>query len=434
MNDELKIRKKIQILTKRLIIKRLIKNTFIPGATKINYAGRVYDYKEVINLINASLDFWLTEGPYAQKLANKFKQYFKSEEFILVNSGSSANLIMVSVLASLQLKKYLKHGDEIITPATTFPTTLTPIIQNGFVPVFIDTEVGTYNINTKNLDGAVSKKTKAIFIAHTLGNPCDMASIMNVAKKYKLFVLEDNCDALGAVYNGKLTGTFGDMASLSFYPAHHMTMGEGGGININNPEMIRINRSIRDWGRDCWCAPGHNNTCSKRFYGQWGKLPFGYDHKYVYSNLGYNLKITDLQAAIGLAQFDKIRDFIKRRRENFQILYKGLQKYEDYLILPVWDKKANPSWFGFPITVRKGIDRRTLIMFLEDANIETRLVFAGNILRQPGFINIPHRIFGNLKYTDEIMNKTFFIGVYPGLTKQMIEFILQRFSRFFKNK
>lgn len=408
------------------------KKTFVPGKTKINYAGRVYDEKEIAHLINSSLDYWLTSGPYAERLEGKFKEFYNSKRFLLVNSGSSANLLMVATLCSNQLEGNLKPGDEVITPAVTFPTTLTPLLQYQLTPVFVDCELGTYNINANKIEGAISKKTKAIFIPHTLGNPCDMDTIMDIAKKYRLFLLEDSCDALGSAYNGKLVGTFGDLSSLSFYPAHHITMGEGGGVNINNSEMANIATSIRDWGRDCWCEPGKNNTCGRRFAQQWGELPFGYDHKYVYSNLGYNLKVTDMQAAIGCAQFEKINDFIEKRRKNFERYYSYLKEFEEFLILPKFAKKADPSWFGFPITVRGGIKRKDIIEYLESFNIETRLVFAGNILKQPGFNDIPCRIHEKLVNTDKVMNDTFFLGVYPGLTDAMLGFILDKIRDFFK--
>ena len=405
---------------------------FIPGKTKIHYSGRVYDEKEIINLVNSSLDFWLTAGPYAKKLEKKFKEFFNAKAFYLVNSGSSANLIMVSSLKSQKLENPLKPGDEIITPAVTFPTTLTPILQNGFVPVFIDCDVGTYNIIPELLEEAVTKKTRAIVIPHTLGNPVNMDVVMKLSQKYNLYILEDACDALGAEWDGKLVGTFGNMASLSFYPAHHITMGEGGGVIVNDSKFVKIALSIRDWGRDCWCEPGKSNTCGKRFSGQYGKLPFGYDHKYVYSHLGYNLKLTDMQAAIGLAQFEKLSTFIAARRKNFMFYYENLKELEDKIILPKWEKKANPSWFGFPITVREGIDAKKVIEKLEEAGIETRKVFAGNILKQPGFLDIPHRIVGNLKNTDEIMTRTFFIGVYPGLTEEMRGYVVQVIKKVFQ--
>ncbi len=408
--------------------------SFTPGESRVPYSGRVFDSREMINLVDSALDFWLTSGPYGNKLEKEFKDYFGCNDFFLVNSGSSANLIVVSALVSQQLKERLKPGDEIITPAVTFPTTLAPIIQNGLVPVFVDCEIGTYNINAALIEDAVSDKTRAVFVPHTLGNPCDMDVIMSIAKKYNLFVLEDVCDALGAVYDGMKVGTFGDLASLSFFPAHHITMGEGGGVVINNNSLRKIAKSIRDWGRDCWCEPGQNNACGKRFEWKLGKLPHGYDHKYIYSNIGYNLKVTDMQAAIGLEQMRKLDLFIEKRNGNFKTLYAGLQKYSGFLELPKSCEKAEPSWFGFPITVMGGVNRLELVKWLEASKIETRLVFGGNILRQPGFSNFPHRIHGALDETDRVMNDTFFIGVYPGLTEAMINFVISRFDEFFKSK
>lgn len=407
---------------------------FIAGKTRVPYSGRVYNAQEMINLVDSALDFWLTSGYHSNQLEKEMKEYFETQSFLLVNSGSSANLLMVSTLKSEQLRDCLKLGYEVITPAVTFPTTLAPILQNGLIPVFVDCEVGTYNIKAHLIEDAISKKTRAIFIPHTIGNPCDMDTIMSVVEKYNLFILEDVCDAFGATFDGRMVGTFGDMASLSFYPAHHITMGEGGGVIVNNRGMEKIARSIRDWGRDCWCEPGRSNTCGNRFKWQIGDLPYGYDHKYTYSNIGYNLKITEMQAAIGLAQLGKVDHFIEKRRENFKKYYDGLKKYEEFLILPRVDSRANPSWFGFPITVKNGISRLELIQWLEEANIETRLVFGGNIIRQPGFKNAPHRIYGVLEESDRIMKDTFFIGVYPGLTGEMVEFVISMFGEFFKTK
>lgn len=385
----------------------------------------------MVNIVDSALDFWLTAGPFADKMEDSLKDYFGSKDALLVNSGSSANLVMTSVLTSKQLKKRLAPGDEVITPAVTFPTTLTPILQNSLVPVFVDCEAGTYNINADLIEGAISGKTKALLIPHTLGNPCDMERIVTLAEKYGLFLLEDVCDAFGSTYDSRLVGTFGDMASLSFYPAHHMTMGEGGAVIVNKTEMIKIARSLRDWGRDCWCASGENDSCGKRFEWQLGDLPYGYDHKYIYSNVGYNLKVTEMQAAVGLAQFKKVGSFIEARKRNFKRFYDAFEELEDMLILPKADPKADPSWFGFPITLREGTDRLELIRWLEDANIETRLVFGGNIVRQPAFTDIPHRVHGSLEESDRVMNSALFLGVYPGLTEEMIDYVIQRFKGFF---
>ena len=410
---------------------------FVPGQSRISYAGRVFDAAEVVNLVSSSLDFWLTAGPYADKFEEAMRGFFNAIDFTLVNSGSSANLLMVSALCAEDAAKAaggpgrLMPRDEIITPAVTFPTTLTPIIQNRLVPVFVDCEVGTYNINPALVEDAIGPRTKAILVPHTVGNPCDMALLAEVGKRRNLWLLEDGCDALGATFNGKLVGTFGAMSSLSFYPAHHMTMGEGGGVAINNPDFKKAVRSLRDWGRDCWCDPGRNNTCGRRFDWRMGELPYGYDHKYIYSNLGYNLKATDMQAAIGLAQLEKVPGFIEARRHNFWHLFEGLKPLEDRLELPRIDPRANPSPFGFPITVREGVDRRSLINHLEGAKIETRLVFGGNILRQPGFMNIERRVHGGLEASDRIMRDTFFLGVYPGLGEAQIEYMLEQIYAFF---
>lgn len=406
---------------------------FEPGKTRVQYSGRVYDDREMTNLVAAALDFWLTLGPYGEKLEAKMREFFASRDFVLVNSGSSANLLMVSTICSAELdrllglgdKLRLHPGDEILTPAVTFPTTLTPIVQNRLVPVFVDCELGTYNVDPKLIEGAIGPRTRAILVPHTLGIPAAMDVLTDVAKRHKLWLLEDSCDALGATFGGKRVGTFGDMASLSFYPAHQLTMGEGGGVVVNHPRLKKTTRSVRDWGRDCWCDPGKSNTCGKRFGWELGELPAGYDHKYIYSNLGYNLKPTDLQAAIGLAQFDKLPAYVEKRRRNFRRLLEGLRPLEDHLILPVVDPRANPSPFGFPITVREGIDRRAVIEHLEAANIETRLVFGGNILRQPGFRSIDHRVHGSLEQSDAIMRNTFFVGVYPGLTAEMIDYVME---------
>ena len=404
---------------------------FVPGKTRISYSGRVYDAEEMVNLAASSLDFWLTLGPYGERFERRMRDYFDASDFVLVNSGSSANLLMVATLCARELdhllgdgpKRRLQPGDEVITPAVTFPTTLTPILQNQLVPLFVDCEVGTYNVNPALLEDAIGPRTRCILVPHTLGLPCGMDVIMDVATRRNLWVLEDSCDSLGATFDGKLVGTFGEMASLSFYPAHHITIGEGGGVAINNPRLKKTARSIRDWGRDCWCDPGKNNTCGKRFDWQFGELPDGYDHKYVYSNLGYNLKPTDMQAAIGLAQIEKAPAFIERRRHNFWRVYDGLRDLQDRVILPVLDPRANPSPFGFPITLREGISRAKVVRSLEDACIETRLVFGGNILRQPGFQHIAKRVHGTLEQSDIIMRQTFFIGVYPGLTDDMVDYM-----------
>ena len=352
-------------------------------------------------------------------------------DVILVNSGSSANLVALTSLLSEMLPEPLRPGDEVITPAATFPTTLAPIVQNSLLPVFVDCEIGTYNADLDQVEAAISPRTRAIVLPHTLGNVFDLDRVAALCKKHALYLVEDTCDALGSKWDGKLVGTFGDFASMSFYPAHHITMGEGGAVATNKALQARVARSVRDWGRDCWCAPGVSNTCNKRFDWQLGDLPRGYDHKYIYSNIGYNLKPTDLQAAIGLAQMEKLPGFIARRKRNFQRLYEGLKDLPD-LILPRWDSRADVSWFAFPITVRPevGFARKDLVAHLEASKIETRMIFAGNLLRQPAYRKIQRRVVGELKNTDLVMTNTFFVGVYPGLTDPMLDFMVERFHAF----
>lgn len=407
---------------------------FVPGKTRVHYAGRVFDASELTNLVDASLDFWLTLGQYGAKFESQLAKFLGVEDVVLVNSGSSANLVMLASLVSPKLENPLKAGDEIITPAVTFPTTLTPIIQNNLLPVFVDCELETFNINPNRLEEAISEKTRAIFLPHTLGLSCNMDKVMRVVEKHNLFLLEDSCDALGATFNGKKVGTFGDLASLSFYPAHHITMGEGGAIIINDKKYSRIVRSIRDWGRDCYCKgdSGVNGACNNRLDYQIDGIP--YDHRYAYTHQGYNLKPTDLQAAIGLAQLAKAEKFIEARRNNFNKLKAGLAKHSNKLVLPRIEENSNPSPFAFPITVKSnaGFTRKQLSQFLEKANIETRLIFCGNALRQPAFKNIKHRTAGKLTNSDEIMKNSFFIGVYPGINQEMIDYVLSKFDEFFK--
>jgi CDP-6-deoxy-D-xylo-4-hexulose-3-dehydrase len=404
---------------------------FVLGKSRVNYAGRVFGPEELSNLVDSSLDFWLTMGPYGELFETRMKRYFGARDFALVNSGSTANLTAVMALMSRQLDRPLAAGDEVITPAVTFPTTLAPLVHGGIIPVFVDCEVETCNIDPSLIEAAISPKTRALMIPHTLGNPCDLEVIGDIAKRHGLLLVEDCCDALGSTFRGRLVGTFGDLATLSFFPAHHITMGEGGGVVVNAGRLSPIVKSVRDWGRDCWCAPGESNTCGKRFGWQLGELPCGYDHKYTYSNLGYNFKPTDMQAAIGVAQMDRLPAFIEARRSNFRKLYEGLQAYDDRLILPRLDPRADPSWFALPITVQGNVSRRELVHWLEHANIETREVFGGNILKQPGYIGIPMRQAGSLEQTDRIMRDTFFIGVYPGLTDEMIAYVLDTFAAFF---
>ena len=411
-----------------------VRPPFVPGKTKVSYAGRVYDDQEIRSGVDSMLQYWLTAGPFATELEGTLSGYFGAKAAYLVNSGSSANLLMIATLCSPQVEGHLKPGDEVITPAVTFPTTLTPILQNGLVPVFVDCKPGEYDIDVSQLEAAIGPRTRCIFVPHTVGIPCNLDVIMDVARRHNLWVLEDGCDALGATWDGRLVGTFGAMSSVSFYPAHHMTMGEGGLVVVNGDGLRRTCLSIRDWGRDCWCEPGVNNTCKKRFEWQLGELPYGYDHKYIYSNLGYNLKVTDMQAALGVAQFRKLPMFIAARRRNAAHYLRTLKQHEEHIILPSVPTKADPSWFGFPITLRPHIERRKFIQWLEEVNIETRLVFGGNILRQPGFRSIPRRVHQTLEGTDIIMNQTLFIGVYPGLTQEMLDFVTDRIAAFFRQQ
>tara|TARA_Y100001970_G_C14158383_1_gene817003 strand:- start:176 stop:1498 length:1323 start_codon:yes stop_codon:yes gene_type:complete len=426
------IKKKILDLTTKFYELEHKDKKFIPGETKVSYSGRVFDSIELKYGVESILQYWLTSGPYTEKFEKNMAKYFNSASALLVNSGSSANLLMLATLCSENIANPIFSGSEVITPAVTFPTTLTPIVQNNLTPVFVDCKVGEYNIDVKLIENALSDKTKCIFIPHTLGIPSNMDEIMKIVEKYNLFLLEDGCDCLGAKWDGKLMGTFGDMSSISFYPAHHMTMGEGGMVIVNNRFMKKTALSIRDWGRDCWCPPGENNTCGRRFEWDLGDLPHGYDHKYIYSNLGYNLKATDMQAALGCAQFEKLDNFISARINNANYYIDSLSDLEDDIILPIIPDKAKPSWFGFPITLRKHVDKIKFVKWLEDVNIETRQIFGGNILKQPGFKNIKHRISGDLDGTNFIMENTIFFGVYPGLTKDMLEFVTDRIRTFFK--
>jgi len=435
MNEEEKIRQEIFLLVKKFYGLKFKNRDFIPGKTPVRYAGRFFDENEMVNLIDASLDFWLTAGRYAEEFESKFADFLGVSDAILVNSGSSANLLAISSLTSHKLgNRRLKPEDEVITVAAGFPTTVAPIVQNSLVPVFVDVNIGTYNAIPEQIKTAISPKTRAIFLAHTLGNPFDIDAVLELTKKYDLWLIEDNCDALGSTYKGKLTGTFGHLATFSFYPAHHITMGEGGCVATNDEDLARIVRSFRDWGRDCYCAPGENNTCGKRFSQQFGTLPYGYDHKYVYSHIGYNLKITDMQAAIGVAQLDKLHWFTQKRKDNFNKIYEGLSQFRERIILPEKTPHSNPSWFCFIISIREdaGFSRNELIDFLEKSGIETRNLFCGNLTRQPAFLNIKKKIIGNLRNTDFIMNNTFFIGVCPRIDEDQINYIIEKFSEFFK--
>ncbi|RKW54163.1 MAG: lipopolysaccharide biosynthesis protein RfbH [Lachnospiraceae bacterium] len=400
---------------------------------RITYASRVYDSQEMVNLVDASLEFWLTAGKYFDEFEREFAKQFGTKFVSLVNSGSSANLLAFMTLTSPLLgERQVKRGDEVITVACGFPTTVTPMIQYGAIPVFVDVTIPQYNIDVNMLEEALSPKTKVVMIAHTLGNPFDLESVVEFCKKHNLWLIEDNCDALGSTYTikgeKKFTGTIGDIGTSSFYPPHHMTMGEGGAVYTSNPLLSRIMKSIRDWGRDCICHSGQDNMCGHRFDRQYGELPVGYDHKYVYSHFGYNLKPTDLQAAVGVAQLKKFPDFVQKRKENYKRLYEALKPVEDKLILPIPEKNSDPSWFGFLITCKEGVDRSKLVSKLESNGIQTRMLFAGNLTKHPCFDqmrekNEGYRIVGELKNTDRIMNDTFWVGVYPGMTDAKIDFM-----------
>jgi len=400
-------------------------NQFIPGSTIVPPSGKTIDSAEFKNMVEASLDGWLTSGRFNKIFQERISKFIGVKHFITVNSGSSANLVAFSTLTSPKLgTRAIKKGDEVITVAAGFPTTVNPIAQFGAVPVFVDIDPLTHNIDVRLVEEAIGPKTKAVMIAHSLGNPFDLDVITSLCKKYKLWLVEDCCDALGTTYNGKHVGTFGDIATLSFYPAHHITMGEGGGVFTNNPELIQIAESFRDWGRDCYCPPGRDNTCNKRFCWKLGDLPYGYDHKYTYSHMGYNLKITDMQAACGLAQLDKLEKFVESRKSNFMFLKSRLQSCVEFLQLPQATEKSDPSWFGFPITLKPNcpVSRLDLITYLDQKKIGTRLLFAGNLVRQPYMQEVPFKISSELTNTDYAMNNTFWIGVQPSLTHEMLNF------------
>ncbi len=409
---------------------------FIPGNSPVPVSGKVYGSEELVSLVESSLDFWLTTGRFNDAFEKKLGEYLGVKHVLTVNSGSSANLLAIAALTSPSLgERALKAGDEIITVACGFPTTVNPALIYGLVPVFLDIDIPTYNVKAEVIEQAVTSKTKAIMLAHALGNPFNVDEVMRVAKKYNLWVIEDCCDALGSTYKDRLVGTFGDIGTLSFYPAHHITMGEGGAVFTQSPKLKRLLESFRDWGRDCWCDPGKDNTCSKRFDWQLGDLPKGYDHKYTYSHIGYNLKITDMQAAVGLAQLEKLPHFIKARRENFKRLKEGLKAFEDFLILPNETPESNPSWFGFPIAVKETspFTRNEFIQFLDSKKIGTRLFFGGNLLKQPAYKQIKHRAVGGLENTDFVMNQVFWVGVYPGLSEESIQYIVDTIKSFSNN-
>ena len=410
---------------------------FIPGESLIPYAGRVFDDEELVNSVEAGLDFWLTRGRFARQFEQEFARFFGLRHAILVNSGSSANLLALSCLTSPKLgERRLHPGDEVITVAAGFPTTVNPIVQCRLMPVFVDVTIPTYNVNVRQLEAALSERTGAIMLAHTMGNPFDLAAVVEFARRHNLWLIEDCCDAVGATYNGQKVGTFGDLATVSFYPAHHITMGEGGCVLTNRPLLKSLVQSFRDWGRDCWCEPGKENTCGKRFGWQLGDLPYGYDHKYIYSHIGYNLNLTDMQAAVGIAQLKKLPAFVEARRHNFQALYEGLRDLQEFFILPEATLGSEPSWFGFPLAVRPEapFTRNQVVQYLENHRIATRLLFSGNLVRQPAYRddNVQFRVVGDLKNSDFVMNQVFWIGVYPGLSEKMLECILGIFHEFWE--
>lgn len=410
------------------------KKPFHPGQ-RIPYCSRVYDADERINLVDSALEFWLTAGRYCDEFERNFAKFLGVEHAAVVNSGSSANLLAFMTLTSPLLKeRAIRRGDEVICVAAAFPTSVTPILQFGAIPVFVDVKLGTYNIDVSKLEEALSEKTKCVFLAHSLGNPFDLKAVKSFCDKHNLWLIEDNCDALGAEfdigYGFQKTGTIGDLGTSSFYPAHHLTMGEGGAVYTNNDLLSQIMFSMRDWGRDCVCPPGKDNTCKHRFDGQYGELPKGYDHKYVYSHFGYNLKITDMQAAIGCAQLKKVPDFVQKRRENWQKLKDGLEDLGDKLVLPYYEDNAKPSWFGFLMTVQNGLDREKVVRYIEEKGVQTRMLFSGNLLRHPCFDELRktgtgYRVVGELSNTDRIVKDTFWVGVYPGMTDPMLDYMIQ---------
>ena len=401
---------------------------FVPGSSPVPISGRVFDEQELELLVESSLDFWLTTGRFAEQFEREFAKFVGVREAVLVNSGSSANLLAVAALTSQKLgDRRLRPGDEVITLAAGFPTTVNPILQNGLVPVFVDVSLPTFNVDVSYLETALSERTRAVFFAHTLGNPFDLDAVTAFTKKHGLWLIEDCCDALGSTYRGEKVGTFGDLATVSFYPAHHITMGEGGCVLTEKPLLRTLVESFRDWGRDCWCAPGKENTCGKRFDWQLGELPHGYDHKYIYSHVGYNLKATDMQAAVGVAQLKKLPAFIEARKRNFAYLKSGLKDAQEHFVLPEATPNSDPSWFGFPLLVRETapFSRNALIDFLYERKIGTRQLFGGNLVRQPAYADLNYRVVGDLRASDRVMNQAFWIGVYPGLTPPMLDYVLE---------
>lgn len=425
--------KKFATFIKNYYLKNHKNDKFIPGVTPVKVSGRVFNEKEIENAVSASLEFWLTEGHFTEEFSKKLANFLGVKFISVVNSGSSANLAAFSALTSPKLgERQIKKGDEVITVACSFPTTINPIIQYGAVPVFIDVELETCNAKVDFIEKAISKKTKAIIFAHTLGNPFEVDKVKKIAKKHNLWFIEDCCDALGSKYNGRFVSTFGDLATFSFYPAHQITMGEGGAVATSNPDLYVIVNSFCEWGRDCWCRTGQDNRCGRRFKFQLGNLPYGYDHKYTYSHIGYNLKATDIQAAIGLAQLEKLPNFIKTRQKNFEFLNKKLKKYRRFFIFPKSLKNAKPCWFGFMLILRGDcpFSRLDIINFLQENKVETRSLFAGNLLRHPAYFGIKHVVVGDLKNSDIIMNNGFWIGVYPGNSAEKLKYVVSKFEQF----
>jgi CDP-4-dehydro-6-deoxyglucose reductase, E1 len=421
------LRRQILELTGEYCAEAFAARPFVAGETPVPVSGKVFDGSEMRLLVDASLDFWLTTGRFADQFEREFARWIGIRECVLTNSGSSANLLAVSALTSPKLgDRRLLPGDEVITVAAGFPTTLNPILQNGLIPVFIDVTVPTYNADVSQLEAALSPRTRAVFLAHTLGNPFDLDAVTAFAARHSLWLIEDCCDAVGSTWRGRKVGLFGDLATTSFYPAHHITMGEGGSVLMEKPLLRTLVESFRDWGRDCWCAPGKDNTCGKRFDWELGELPCGYDHKYTYSHIGYNLKMTDMQAAVGVAQLQKLPGFIEARRRNFQRLHDGLRDLDEFFVLPEATPGAEPAWFGFPLAVRTTapFTRNQVVQALESHKIATRLLFGGNLVRQPAYRDAPHRIAAPLTQTDFIMNQVFWIGVFPGLSAPMLDFVM----------
>lgn len=439
MNQAEQLRQEIERLVAEFYRAAHAERPFVPGQTRIHYAGRVFDEQELIALVNTALDFWLTFGRVGTAFEERLAEYFGVSSAIMVNSGSSANLAVIATLCSRQTENPLVPGDEVITPAATFPTTVAPLVQYNLIPVFVDCVLGSYQIDLDAVEAAISERTRALLVPHILGNMAPPDRLREIARRHSLYLIEDTCEAMGSRYDGKLLGTWGEMSTLSFYPAHHITTAEGGAVLTDNEALAKTCRSIRDWGRDCWCdhrTGNSNGACGKRFSYQIPGVPGVYDHKYLYSNIGYNLRPTDLQAALGLVQLDKLPAFEQARKRNFKILYDGLKKFEEFFILPIWDPRADVSWFAFPLTVRPEapFTRGDLVGWLEKRGIETRFLFAGNILRQPGYVGIAHRTVGELTNTDLVMRATFFVGVYPGLDEARLSYMLEQFEAFMRQR